>query len=423
MPLKEIIKQRILENFAKTGQKYICPAWPHYRNWFFWDSCFHSLICTELGLKDLAKKEIRFAINHQRKDGWIPHAVFLRKYGIGRLVSERFFYPQPKFHSPYSQPPILAQAIEWLGDSQFTAEIFPQALKFYQYFLLKQDPDKDFLVNNFHPFETGNDSDPVFDKVYSRRRFKGIFSEILNFLIHSWTTIKLDFRYGLMGWDLEKIWQSNLFNIEYPLFVTLWVEGMRTLARLTDNREKQMEIQKIADEAETAIYEKMWDKKEKIFRSLDFKNQQIKSVSASHLVPILLDNIEKEMLEGVVSHLTSEKEFWTPYPIPSLPRNNSKFNLSGSRFFCNWSGPVWVNINWLIVKGLLKHVRDYPALGGIAKTIIKKTTEMVEREGLWEYYHPFSGKGMRIKNLTSFPGLVVTFDRCLQLNNLTNAPL
>jgi glycogen debranching enzyme len=52
-----------------------------------------------------------------------------------------------------------------------------------------------------------------------------------------------------------------------------------------------------------------------------------------------------------------------------------------------WRGPVWVNVNWFLVRGLerLGLTEEAEALRGL-------TLRLVEASGSSEYYHPSTGE-------------------------------
>jgi hypothetical protein len=87
----------------------------------------------------------------------------------------------------------------------------------------------------------------------------------------------------------------------------------------------------------------------------------------------------------VKNHLLSKK-FWTELPVPVLATDDPAFKKD------LWSGPVWMHVNYLIIRGLERYgfsreateVRD-KTLGTIAEDYRKTGT-------LWEYYDPSAEK-------------------------------
>lgn len=405
MDLREKARELMLNNYRATGQKYICPNWPHYQDQWLWDSCFHAIICSELGLTELAKNEIDKLLKWQRPDGWIPHQIYLssREKRPRRFELERLFYKKEHnpFHTSITQPPVLAQAVEAINDPVWRKDKLPYLAKFYGYFAEKQDPDKDGLVSICYPCESGRDSSPEFDLINLGIPGLSMLGTVL-----IWYLFNLP-KYKKLNWDLEKIWPKNLFNVEDLMFHCIWVDGLRALIRLLGSGPDDP-LSRLADSAENAVYQLCWDEKDKIFYSLNSKNRKIKRLTVSNLFPLILDNIPAHMSQAVVEHLTNPREFWTPYPIPSTALTDREFNIK-SAFYPNWRGPVWINMNWFILRGLVKH-----GYVDIAKELAGKTIQMVEREGFWEYYNPLNGKGLRreTKNF-GWSALVVTFPKIL----------
>ena len=52
-----------------------------------------------------------------------------------------------------------------------------------------------------------------------------------------------------------------------------------------------------------------------------------------------------------------------------------------------WRGPVWVNVNWFLVRGL-----ERSGLVAEADVLRRMTLELVERSGFAEYYDPRTGE-------------------------------
>src|SRR3990170_1556340 len=52
-------------------------------------------------------------------------------------------------------------------------------------------------------------------------------------------------------------------------------------------------------------------------------------------------------------------------------------------------GPVWVNINWLVVRGL-----EELGLAAEAAVLAEETLDLVRRAGCFEYFHANTGEGL-----------------------------
>jgi glycogen debranching enzyme len=93
----------------------------------------------------------------------------------------------------------------------------------------------------------------------------------------------------------------------------------------------------------------------------------------------------------VEEHLLDKRRFWLPVPPSSVaadePAFSRKDTFLGLRRY--WRGPTWINAAWLLWAGLLRlGYREK------AEELVERIAAVVEREGLREYYDPYSGSGM-----------------------------
>jgi glycogen debranching enzyme len=71
------------------------------------------------------------------------------------------------------------------------------------------------------------------------------------------------------------------------------------------------------------------------------------------------------------------------YPVPSYDRYG--YGFSPEQY---WRGPVWVNINWLLLRGLQRYGFDEQA-----EYLRRPTLDLVRSGGFHEYFHPTTGRG------------------------------
>jgi glycogen debranching enzyme len=53
-----------------------------------------------------------------------------------------------------------------------------------------------------------------------------------------------------------------------------------------------------------------------------------------------------------------------------------------------WRGPVWMNTNWYLSRGLRRHGKT-----DLARHVEDRSAALVEKSGFREYYDPFTGEG------------------------------
>jgi len=113
------------------------------------------------------------------------------------------------------------------------------------------------------------------------------------------------------------------------------------------------------------------------------------------LLPLLLPDLPPAIAARLVGHLEDERSFWTPFPVPSVPRDDDLFvrdsHVWGVRFI--WRGPCSMNTNWLLAQGLRRHGRD-----DLADELAERSRLLVERGGFNEFYDPLDGRPVGAKN-------------------------
>lgn len=389
--------KRVLKRNSKHGvyrQKgvdreyfYISPSNRKYPHQWLWDSCFQAIVNSKLD-PESAKRELKTLLSAVEGDGFLPSIIC---WG-GRREVEMLAWPLFKGRkSRLTQPPVVAMAVEEVFDKtkdrEFLKEVLPTLGKYYQWLARERDPDGDGLVSIIHPWESTDDS-PAFDKP-----LLGKSDGRPNRLLVYFSFYKLLIRYSFLGWDQKKILASNLFNVESVMFNCIYAQGLRSLSRLykaVNQTGAADDYRMKADAVEKAILEKMFDPERELFFDIVHQKGAYEhnlTVTISSLFPIILDTIPKEVVEKLVkNHLANPVEFWLPYPVPFVSKEEAGFNPEDDVLL--WRGPVWVNTNWFIWKGLLKH--NYRRL---ADQLAAKTTELVHKSGLREFYNPFTGSG------------------------------
>jgi glycogen debranching enzyme len=391
--LKKNIKQGYSKNFKKN-YFYLSPDSIHFHQWF-WDSCFHIIVMSKFD-PEIAKKEFETLISVQQKDGFIPHIIFWKwrlRDRLHKWWKKEINSSKTNLFTAEIQPPVigisLLEIYKNTKDLEFVRRNIGKVEKFYLYLKEKREPDKDGLISIITPMESGMDLCPHYDIPFDNTKHDP--------LVTKKHITKILTQYKEWNWELDKIFESSLFDVEDVSFNTIYCLGLYALAELYGvfNKNKQKEIKKWADNVRKKIVEKFWFDEQKIYFSLFHRKGKeipMKVKTISSLFPITL-SIPDKHLKNLVKHLKNEKDFWSPYPVSSVSMDEPSFGpLTDSRLI--WRGTSWVNTNWFIAKGLEKH-----GYAELAKKISEKTIELISKFGFCEYYDPFDGHpGKAMKN-------------------------
>lgn len=375
--------ENLLNNNHRIGRlgdvdyDYTCPSPGAYPHQWLWDSSFHSIVLTHLD-PDRAKREISTLLSKQQENGFVSCVSIWQK---GRPFEELFYVTR------ITQPPVIPIAVETIyertKDIDFVKDAYPKLKSFLNWLTEHRDRNGNGLIEIIHPWEDGDDGNPSFDKQLGLGYKPSVlrnFAALLRGLT----------KYSLMGWDEEKIFRSKTFISETVLFNSIYAKALLSMTRLAGlvGEEGDAAIFKTRYEAtKKALIDLCWSAEDQIFYDLDQNSKQTGVKNTSSLMPLILPDLPESIAKPLIErHLLNENEFWTPFPIASVARDEKTFNPENSLIL--WRGPMWVNTNWFLAKGL----RNYGYMKE-ADYLTQKTKEAVDKSGFREFYNPLTGEG------------------------------
>ena len=364
---------------------FVVPSLTGYPFQWFWDSCFHAIALTHLDLEQ-AKAEISTLLSGAQPDGFIPHIIFWEMEKQPDFLSRNIVGMTSPHFSATIQPPIIAYAVERVfratGDADFLNMAVPILVAYYRWLRYHRDPDEDGLIAVIQPEEAGTDCSPKYDEALKLEELsnRGFITALR----------KVYAAYEPMRGDDRRILAADIFHFEDVLVNSIYAFSLRSLARLLGDSPEADEFRREADKTRDALLDKCWNEQAGAFFDLSgVAEKQVEVVTISSLMPLVLSDLPRNMVERLVEQWVSNPEhFWLPYPLPSVPASDPRFMPGNPRGFI-WRGPTWVNTNWFLSHSLKGH--GYPEL---ADTIVTKTHEAIEQSGFREYYHPYTGEGL-----------------------------
>ncbi len=404
----EVMKKHRVET---RGHTYTKPASGVYDQQWLWDSCFHAIVNLHLD-PDESRREIAAALSNQLASGpdagMVPHMNYFE--GGGEAL-----WGTPG-HSGITHPPMLAFAVREIArasgkrggdqgadrdedlsedrgeDLGFAHEAFDPLYRYYAWFSRRRDPDGDRLVSIIHPWESGWDNSPRWDELAGfgddDERNKHIRAQMAA-------------RLREMGFDSGRALQDGGFDVEPVDFNCVYAENLAALAWCADRIGRPAEAAALAgwaDEVRRAVRQKMRDPGTGSYLDIarvGGAERHVAVKSAAGFFPLFAGIPAPDEARALVDRLTSDP-FWPRYPVPTVSLDDPEF--SADRY---WRGTTWVNVNWFIVRGLVRY-----GFGDVATELAGRTAELVSAHGLWEYYDPLTGRGLGARDL-SMSGLVI----------------
>lgn len=375
---------------AWAGQRYdfVCPSPTTYPFQWFWDSAFHAIALLHVD-PELAKQEIRCLMQGARPDGFIPHMLLWEKSAHEAAIREYSITFADPFYTATIQPPVVARAVlriyEATGDKEFVRDVLPPIRRFFRWLKAYRDPDDDSLIAIIQPDESGLDASPKYDGLMQIAA--GPAEETLPQLRRGMK--RLFDTYAPHRADPARIAALDTFTWEDVMVNAIYADGLRCLATLTDLAREADEFRARAGRVLGALESKCWDDEAGVFWDLaGWDEQPAKVLTFSSLFPLILAELDAEKAKRLIDdHLLNEREFWLPYPVPSVAATEPSFDPKW-RTNTTWRGPTWVNVNWYLYWGLRAHGRS-----DVASELAERTVRMMASGGIREFYDPLTGEG------------------------------
>jgi hypothetical protein len=411
------------------------PAVDMYANQWLWDSCF-----VAIGLSHYkptrAIRELRSICAGQWQNGMIPHQIFHgeHSYRNGARVwrSETSPLSPPTIAtSGITQPPLLAEAIWRIGQQQtklqrerLFKEFYPKLLAYHKWLYAERNPRHEGLVVLVHPWETGMDDTPpwveelrlhhtplwieAIDKLQIRKAIDLLRQDAQMGGVHQ----RISTLDALRLYDIvrrlrrkkyvtNQILRHSMFCIEDLFFNSILIRNNQILEDIGRVLHRRVPTQLRVQFAKASVaLEELWQERDHQYFSRNFvTGEPLNTPTLATLMPLYSRSIDADRAAELVKLLQKKKEYWLPFPVPSVPKSSVHF---GPNHY--WSGPTWLNTNWLIIDGL----RAY-GYNELADEITQKSLELVKQSGFREYFSPLDGQGAGATDFSWTAAVVIDF--------------
>lgn len=410
---------------------YIVPAGDLYPHQWLWDSCFIAI-----GLRHLdterAQQELESLVRGQWANGMIPNLIFdpHPKHHREHNLWQSWLNPHAPngvITSGVTQPPMLAEAIVRVGQRlklperrSWYAKMYPHLLAYHQW-LLAERTIADGLVLLLHPYESGMDNSPplIYEmhehawpwwiKLLEFSRLDSLVNLVRRDVRHvppgqrisnveavaEWALLR---RLRAQAYDSARILEKPHFALEDLAFNCIFIRANHHLVEIAKTIGRPLP-EGMADQfkrAETAL-ETLWDEQTGRYYSRCLAGETIYEASVSTLLPLYAGCISQERAEHLAGLLRKRSQFKANYPVPTVPLSSHMFNSTKY-----WQGPVWININWLVIDGLERY-----GFKDEAAALREKTLQLVAKNGCFEYFNPLDGSPAGAANFSWTAALTI----------------
>lgn len=396
---------------------YHVPSIDLYPHQWLWDSCFIAIGLSHFDIKG-AMTEISSLFRGQWSNGMMPNIIFSeadehRKHRELWRSYVNPFAPDNVATSGITQPPMLAEAVLKIGEKLKITErrswyqsVYDEILLYHQWLYAERDPHHEGLILLLHPYESGLDGTPPWVSELRKHTMpwwiiaveKLHLDGVINLLrrdtryipadqrmssidaLSYWTAIR---RLRRKAYNSEALLSRSLFTVEDLAFNSILIRANQCLVEMAKTLGKELPQELLASmETTQKALEQLWDESTGQYYSRSFVSHKlIEESSIATLLPLYSGAVTKERAQSLVHTLKNNHLFWTQWPVPSVPINSTFFDP-----IKYWQGPVWININWLIIEGLERY-----GFNDEATLLRNKSLELVAMSGMNEYFDPITG--------------------------------
>ncbi|MBK7212771.1 MAG: hypothetical protein IPH88_05650 [Bacteroidales bacterium] len=240
-------------------------------------------------------------------------------------------------------------------DPKFLYESYESGRKLYGWFMQNRDKDEDGL------YEWGGDA---------------TLECVRDGLVATWDKV------------------SKPENLEGPDLNSMMVREALSLSFMASDLKMEDDARKWHDMARKLagrVNKQLWDSVSGFyyntllstngFKFLEENDLKIKEIVG--FLPLWANIPSRDQAAKLIQSLYNPEEFWRPYGIPTLSAKDSFYNPMGY-----WNGPVWVQWQFLIYRGLKDYGYDRLASQLTEKLTDQMSWHLKNDHTFWEFYSP-----------------------------------
>lgn len=328
-----VMANNLISPLGKVLFEAMTPSKLGYIGLWLWDNAMHSLAYRHVDA-ELARNQIRSMLAHQLPNGMIPDVVY--DDGIVATIDH-------PITAEVTKPPILAWAVLKLHeidpDLDFLSEVYVPLMRLNAWWFAMNDDDGDGLAQYNHPYSSGLDDSPLWDE----------------------------------GMPVE--------SPELNTYLCVQVGSLAMIAEELKLTADAAMWRRRASSIVSRIIDHFWDPEAGLFWVKKY-HEPVRVVTPFNLYPLWTGQLPGDIKDRLLQHLTNPDMFWGPFILPTVARNDPKYDPQTM-----WRGPVWANVNYFFIEALRQVGETH-----LADELRDRTLSMImANQDIYEYYNAETG--------------------------------
>ena len=240
-------------------------------------------------------------------------------------------------------------------DKAFLKEMYQSSKRFYNFYTSHRDSDHDGLC------EWGGEA---------------VLESVRDGLVAVWDQV---------GYPAE------FEALDLNCMLVMEAKSLEKMAATLGLKTEAIEWKKDYQKRSLLINKTFWDTVNHFYYNVDKrthsfsykKKDDLKRNEIIGFLPLWAGIAGKQQAAYLVKHLTDTASFWRRYGVPSLAANDPYYNPRGY-----WNGPVWIQWDYLIERGLLDYGYKKEAVELVHKVMDNMIAVLKSDHELWEFYDP-----------------------------------
>lgn len=351
-----------------------------------------------------AWQEIHMLIKGQWDNGMIPHIIFHKEVDSYFPGADVWGVNRELRTTAISQPPVLASIVKMMFEQakdrklaeENSRQILDSLINYHLWWYNERDPESTGLVVSYHPWESGMDNSPAWDKSlatvppvtweYKRRDLEHVDSserphadeyDRYLYLVDFFKKNNFDSKYIYKNCPY-KMFDVGIISILHKATKDL-ISLCNTLRYTTDTT---FELNSRIRITESSISQ-LWSETHHSFLNKDAITNEFCPVLTTGTMMALYGELANESQAAELKNLLKDWLELTNYGVSSTYAKCAEFEPQ--RY---WRGPVWLHINWLLALGT-----DAYGFTEQTKQIKDSAYDLIHKEGFYEYFNCDTGDG------------------------------